>query len=104
MTQRLTKPLRIATHFLDRLHERFPEARLTEGRLSDELARADWYPAGGDAFYAVRRIGAKLAVLVVRIERDLVDVVTIYEPRPGWERRLDGAHPWPATLALGIAA
>lgn len=104
MAPRLTKPLRIATHFLDRLRERFPEANLTEGRLSEELARADWYPAGGDAFYAVRRIGAQLAVLVVKIHQDLVDVVTIYEPRPGWDRRLENAHPWPASLVLGTAA
>lgn len=104
MAQRLTKPLRIATHFLDRLRERFPEAHLTEGRLSEELARADWYPAGGDAFYAVRRIGAQLAVLVVKIHQDLVDVVTIYEPKPGWDRRLENAHPWPASLVLGTSA
>lgn len=104
MAPRLNKPLRIATHFLDRLRERFPEARLTEGKLADELAHADWYPAGGDAYYAVRRIGAQLAVLVVKIHADLVDVVTIYEPRPGWDRRLAGVHPWPASLVLSTAA
>ena len=104
MAPRLSKPLRIASHFLDRLRERFPEARLTEGRLSEELAQAEWYPAGGDAFYAVRRIGAHLAVLVVKIHEDLVDVVTIYEPRPGWARRLESARPWPAALVLANAA
>ena len=104
MAQCLTKPLRIATHFLDRLRERFPEAGLTEGRLSEELARADWYPAGGDAYYAVRRLGSQLAVLVVKIHQDLVDVVTIYEPRPGWDRRIAQIHPWPASLVLGTLA
>lgn len=44
-------------------------------------------PAGGDAFYAVRRIGAK-----------------IYEPRPGWERRIVNVHPWPAGLFLATMA
>ena len=104
MAQRLTKPLRIAPHFLDRLRERFPEARLTEGKLSEELAQADWYAAGGSAYYAVRRLGAQLAVLVVKIHEDLVDVVTIYEPKPGWERRLGHVHPWPAALVVATAA
>lgn len=104
MAPRLTKPLRIAQHFLDRLRERFPEARLTEGRLADELAHADWYPAGGDAYYAVRRIGAQLAVLVVKVHQDLVDLVTIYEPKPGWDRRLENARPWPMSLVLATSA
>lgn len=104
MAQRLSKPLRLATHFLDRYRERFPDARLTEGRLSEELALADWYPAGGDAYYAVRRIGRQLAVLVVKVHRDLIDLVTIYEPKPGWERRLQNARPWPATLVLATSA
>lgn len=98
MAQRLSQPLRIANHFLDRLRERFPEARLTEGRLSEELAQADWYPAGDGAYYAVRRFGAQVAVLVVKMHSDLVDVVTIYEPKPGWDRRLGNARPWPYSL------
>lgn len=104
MAERLSKPLRIANHFLKRLRERFPEARLTEGRLSEELAQADWYPAADGAYYAVRRLGQHLAVLVVRIRLDLVDVVTIYEPKPGWETRFANVRPWPANVVVASSA
>lgn len=98
-------PLRIARHFLDRLHERFPQLALTEGSLARELRAADWYPAGGRAFYAVRRLGGEVAVLVVEVQDGLLDLVTIYPPKRGWDSRLANARPWPfALVALACSA
>jgi hypothetical protein len=98
-------PLRTGRHFLDRLHERFPKARLTEGGLARELRAADWYPAGGRVFYAVRRLGNELAVLVVEVRDGLLDLITIYQPKPGWDARLAHARPWPfALVALTCSA
>lgn len=98
-------PLRTGRHFLDRLHERFPDADLTEGSLGRELRAADWYPAGGRAFYAVRRLGGEIAVLVVEVREGLLDLITIYPPKRGWDARLQHARPWPfALVALACSA
>lgn len=97
-------PLRLADHFLDRLHERFPELSLTEGSLARELRAAEWYPAGGRAFYAVRRFGERVAVMVVELREGLMDLITIYQPRTAWDLRLTSTRPWPFALVASVAS
>jgi hypothetical protein len=104
-TSTLTRPLCIAQHFVERLHERFPGVRITEGQLQRELAHADWYPAeGGDhVFYALRRLAGHVVALVVAFERGAAHLVTVYEPRPGWEQRLAAMRPWPLSVVLACS-
>lgn len=102
---RTTCPVRIARHFLDRLHERFPGVALTEGALQAELAAAKWYPAEGQGtYYALGQLAGRAVAMVVALNDGLANLVTVYEPRPGWERRLEGARPWTLGLVLALAA
>lgn len=97
-----TCPLRVAHHFIDRLHERFPDITLTEGRLQQELARAEWYPSEREdhSYYALCRIGGRLMTLVVALRQGLADLITVYEPGPGWHRRVSQVRPWPLSVVL----
>lgn len=106
MSPTTTLCIRPARHFVQRLHERLPGAKVTEGELQRSLTRADWYPASGydRAFYAICRIAAYRVALVVAIEAGLAHLVTVYEPRKGWERRLKGARPWPLQVVLAVSA
>ena len=101
-----TCPLRVARHFVERLHERFPDVTLTEGQLQEELVRAEWYPAGGAerSYYAVCRFRGRLVTLVVALRQGLADLITVYEPKPGWDRRLQNARPWPFAVVLATAS
>lgn len=93
-------PLRPAAHFTQRLHERLPEVKTTEGEIQRALTQAEWYPAGGHdgAYYALCRLGGRRVALVVALERGIAHLVTVYEPKPGWDKRLGHARPWPYEL------
>lgn len=99
-------PLRVARHFVERLHERFPDITITEGQLQQELARAEWYATGGGAhsYYALCRISGRVLTLVVALQQGLVNLITIYEPGGGWDKRLPNARPWPLNVVLALAA
>lgn len=99
-----TAALRLTSHFLQRFRERLPNARVTEGDLSRGLADAGWYAGGGRSYYALQRIAGHLVVLVVEVREGLIELITIYEPKPDWDRRLGAAKPWPMTLVLAASA
>lgn len=86
--------LRPSEHFLRRLHARFPELRITESRLLRELLEAEWYSAGesGPIYYVPVRTPHRVAIFVVALELSTLVLLTVYEPSPGWARRLDGLH------------
>lgn len=95
--------LRLAPHFLHRVKERFSDVTWTEGSILRELEAADWYPAGGRAFYAVRRSPHRVVVFVVDIRDGLLDLMTVYMPRPEWARRLEDARPWPFSVVAALS-
>ena len=101
----LTCPLRVARHFVERLHERFPDITLTEGQLQQELARAEWYPSAGPdrSYYAVCRLRGRLVTLVVALQQGLADLITVYEPKSGWDRRISNLAPWPFSVVAALS-
>ena len=70
------------------------------------MARAEWYPADGGAhsYYALCRISGRVLTLVVAIQQGLAKLITVYEPRGGWDKRLPHARPWPLNVVLALAA
>jgi hypothetical protein len=103
MRQSLTA-IRPTAHFIHRLHERFPGVKTTEGELARTLAEAEWYAGGGRCFYAIRQLGGRLVVFVAAVREGLVELVTLYEPKAGWDRRLSQERPWPFALIVAAGA